>query len=60
MTEMKYISEELWEFIEKFKEMGDYDHYTDAQVELAQRLENMPIGMLLNQPLQEEKSKLKV
>lgn len=50
-AEMRYMDEKLYDFIEKFEEMTDYDNSREAQRELADRLENIPMGMILNQPL---------
>ena len=51
-AEMRYMDEKLYRFIEKFEDMTDYDNSREAQRELAERLQNIPLGMILNQPLQ--------
>lgn len=56
-AEMRYMDNELHSFIEKFMDLGNYESSREAQKELAQRLENIPLGMLLNQPLKEERKK---
>lgn len=53
-AEMRYIDQDLWNFIQKFCELGDYDSTREAQKELAERLENIPFGMILNQPIKEK------
>jgi len=54
MSEMRYIDQDLWNFIEKYADLGNYDSYSKAQEDLAQRLQNIPLGMILNQPLKKE------
>ena len=58
-AEMRYIDNQLWEFIQKFQELTDAETARQSQRKLAQRLNNIPLGMLLNQPLQEQKENKK-
>lgn len=59
MSEMRYIDQDLWDFIEQYADLGNYDNYSKAQQDLAQRLQNIPLGMILNQPLKQEQKKEK-
>jgi len=57
MSEMRYIDQDLWNFIQKYAELGNYENYSKAQQDLAHRLQNIPLGMILNQPLKQEQQK---
>jgi len=53
-AEMRYIDQELWDFIQKFQELTNDSSTRQTQRKLAKRLNNIPIGMILNQPLKEK------
>jgi len=53
-AEMRYIDQELWDFIQKFQELTNDNSTRQTQRKLAKRLNNIPLGMILNQPLQQE------
>jgi len=54
-AEMRYIDNQLWEFIQKFQELTDGDSARESQRKLAQRLNNMPLGLILETPKKQEK-----
>lgn len=54
-AEMRYMDNQLHQVIQRFKELSNYNSNREAQKQLAQRLEQIPFGMLLNQPLQDKK-----
>lgn len=46
---MRYIDKELWKVLENFKDLGDFDNTREAQRRLAEKLQQMPLGTLLQE-----------
>lgn len=57
-AKMRYITDELYEFIENFQELGQHDNMVEAQKELTKRLRHIPLGMIINPPLTNQKQQL--
>lgn len=44
---MKYIDGKLYQLIEQFEELGDFDNKRQAQRTLAEQIEEMPLKKIL-------------
>lgn len=53
-TDMRYIDGDLWKIIQQFKQLGNYKSTRAAQQELAQQLQQIPLGQILATPPEKE------
>lgn len=53
-TGMKYMDGELYELIQDFEELGDFDNSREAQRKLARAVRGLPLNMLLVDDVQQD------
>lgn len=53
-AEMRYISNELYQFIQQYQNTANHDNMVEAQRDLTQKLKQIPLGMIINPPLNTE------